>query len=522
MELLLRPAVLAPAVALAAYVVYHVFFKPSNLPRLPILNAKEGDWFPLWQAMWRNTRDFKAATILAHEQYPDEACLVPLAGTGNMILLPASQIQFVIDQPDSVLSMHQQAVDQLQTDYTVTDPGLIHNPLHTKLITTKLTSQIGNLVPDLADEAAWSLAQAWGTDTHDFRDVGVYDTMRRVIGLVTNRVFVGLPFCRDPVLLEAGMAYAQLVPMTSAFLRLFPRAVRPVVAPFTTLPIHRNTRTFFKLLRPEIERRLRAYDARRADPENKGLEPEPNDFLQWSLHQAKEAGDPYLWEPDTLAGRVLLLNFASIHTSSFAITNVLFDLVSSKPEHLDELRAEISTVLAEHGGAWDKRALAKMEKLDSVMRESQRVNSFVTVGLGRLVTAREGLTTPDGVHLPHGSRAFVPGYALHRNEKLYDGADEFRPFRFAEKRADRSAEFLTRARQQWATTANDYLAFGHGKYACPGRFFAAAELKLLLAHIVMAYDFEMQPSRPPNVWYAISRVPPMKATIRVRRREKSL
>jgi len=43
----------------------------------------------------------------------------------------------------------------------------------------------------------------------------------------------------------------------------------------------------------------------------------------------------------------------------------------------------------------------------------------------------------------------------------------------------------------------------------------------MLAHIIMEYDFEMQQSRPPNVWYAISRVPPMKATIRVKRREKS-
>jgi len=521
MELLLRPAVLAPTVLLSAYIIYQLFLKPSNLPRLPILNAKEGDWFPLWQAMWRNTRDFKAAVILAQEQHPDEACIVPLAGTGNMILLPRSHIQFVIDQPSSVLSMHDQAIENLQTDFTVTDPGLVRNPLHNKVITTKLTSQIGNLVPDLADETTWGLPQVWGADTKEFREVCVYDTLRRVIGLVTNRVFVGLPYCRDPVLLEAGMAYAQLVPLTSTLLRLFPRPARPLLAQLLTLPIRRNTKVFFKLLRPEIERRLKAYDARRADPEGKGLEPEPNDFLQWSLHQAKESGDPHMWHPDTLAGRVLLLNFASIHTSSFAITNAVLDLVSSKKEHIDELREEISTVLAEHGGRWDKRALAQMEKLDSVMRESQRVNSFVTVGLGRLVTADAGVTTPDGVHIPRGCMTVVPGYTLHMSGDVYEDPKEFRPFRFSEKRADSSTEYLARARQQWATTTNEYVAFGHGKYACPGRFFAAAELKLMLAHIIMEYDFEMQQSRPPNVWYAISRVPPMKATIRVKRREKS-
>lgn len=521
MELPLRPAVLAPIALLAVFVIYQLFFKRSNLPRLPILNAKEGDWFPLWQATWRNTRDFKAATLLAYGQYRDRACIVPLAGSGNLVLLPASQIQWVIDQPGSVLSMHDQAIEQLQTDYTVTDPGLIRNPMHTKIITTKLTSQIGNLVPDLTDEIAWSLGKSWGTDTKDYREVCVYDTMRRVIGIVTNRVFVGLPHCRDPVLLDAGMAYAQDVPLCSAFLRLFPAPVRVLLAPFVTFPIHRHTKTFFKLLRPEVERRLKEYDARRADPEKKGLEPEPNDFLQWSLNQAKESGDPHMWDPDTLAGRVLILNFASIHTSSFAITNAILDLISSKKEYIEELREEISSVLAQHDGEWDKRALAKMEKLDSVMRESQRVNSFVTVGLSRLVVADKGVTTPAGVHLPKGCVTVVPGYTVHKDPDIYPDANVFRPFRFAEKRADRNAEFLDRARQQWATTTSDFLAFGHGKFACPGRFFAAAELKLMLAHMVMDYDFEMQESRPRNMWFAINRVPPLKATVRIRRREKS-
>lgn len=36
-----------------------------------------------------------------------------------------------------------------------------------------------------------------------------------------------------------------------------------------------------------------------------------------------------------LAGRILLMNFASIHTSSFAITNAVFDIVSSNPAHSD-------------------------------------------------------------------------------------------------------------------------------------------------------------------------------------------
>ncbi|KAH6982362.1 cytochrome P450 [Ilyonectria sp. MPI-CAGE-AT-0026] len=488
-EILLRPAILAPAVMLVAYLVYQIFIKPSGLPDLPILNAKEGDWFPLWQATWRNTRDFKAATLLAYEKYRDQACIVPLAGSGNMILLPASQTQFVIDQPYSVLSMHDKTIETLQTDYTVMEPTLIRNPLHNKIIVTTLTSQIGNLVPALAEETAWGLEHYWGTDTKEYREVCVYDTMRRIIGIVTNRIFVGLPTSRDPALLDAGMAYAQDVPVSSELLRLFPETIRPKL------------------------------DGRQADPDKKALKPEPNDFLQWSIKQAKESGNPSHWDPKTLAGRVLLLNFASIHTSSFAITSAILDLVSSKKEYIDELRAEISSVLAEHGGQWNKRALAKAEKLDSAMRESQRLNSFVTVGLGRLVVAEKGLTTPNGVHIRKGLITYVPGYAVHQDPKIYPEPEKYKPFRFSEKRADEDTQYVKRARQQWATTSNDYLAFGHGRDACPGRFFAAAELKLMLAHLVMHYDFELQETRPRNTWFALNRVPPMKATVKIRRRE---
>ncbi|KAK3938028.1 cytochrome P450 [Diplogelasinospora grovesii] len=519
LEFVARPAVLAPAVFLVGYVIYQLFFKPSRLPKLPILGAREGDWFPLLQAKWRNTRDFKAAMKLSYEQYRDQAVIVPLAGSGDTVLLPRSEIQFVTDQPDTVLNMHAQAIESLQTDYTCMDPYLIHNPVHQKLIVTTLTNQIGNLVPEVVEETAWGFEQHWGSGT-EYKEVCVYDTMRRIIGSVTNRVFVGLPKCRDPALLDVGMAYAQDVPITSNLLRLVWKPIRPLAALFITLPNRIHTRQFERILRPEIERRLTEFEARQRDPEDKSIEAERNDFLQWSISQAKASGDPYMWKPSTLAGRILLLNFAAIHTSSFSITNAILDLVASKQEYLDELRAEIESVLGEHGGEWNKRALAKMEKLDSVMRESARMNSFVTVGLARAVVARDGITTPSGVKIPYGATVVVPSYPVLQDDSVYPDAQTFRPFRFSDQRSDDSVEYVKRAAKAFASTSNDYLAFGHGRNACPGRFFAANELKLILAHLVLNYDLEMQPSRPRNKWYGLNRVPPMEATIRVRRRVK--
>ncbi|KAL2019156.1 hypothetical protein VTK56DRAFT_10028 [Thermocarpiscus australiensis] len=517
-ELLLRPLVLAPAVALVGFIVYQLLFAEPRLPKLPIVGAKEGDWFPFLQAKWRNTLDFKTAVTLADARYRDQAVLLPVVGMSNLVLLPRSETQFVTDQPDSILNMHAQTVDTLQIDYTCTDPYLVHNPVHQKLIRTTLTSQIGNLVPDVAEETAWGFEQHWGSSSTEYREVCVYDTMRRIVGCATNRVFVGKPMCRDPRLLEVGMAYAQDVPMTSSVLRMVWKPLRPLAALALTLPIRLRTRRWEKIIVPEIKRRLAAYDARQKDPENKSLGPEPNDFLQWSIKQAKDSGDPYMWKPTTLAGRILLLNFAAIHTSSFSITNAILDLAASKQEYIDELRSEIESVLAEYGGEWNKRALARMEKLDSVFRESARLNSFATVGMSRRVVAKDGLVTPSGVKVPRGATIAVPSYPVLHDSDVYPDAHEFKPFRFAEQRSDEKVEYVKRATKAFASTSNEYLAFGHGRNACPGRFFAANELKLMLAHMVLNYDIDIKGSRPRNMWFGLNRVPPLQATVRIKKR----
>jgi hypothetical protein len=43
-------------------------------------------------------------------------------------------------------------------------------------------------------------------------------------------------------------------------------------------------------------------------------------------------------------------------------------------------------------------------------------------------------------------------------------------------------------------TANDNINFGHGPSACPGRFFAGAEIKVILAEILRRFDVSLGPN----------------------------
>ncbi|CAJ2508256.1 Uu.00g094420.m01.CDS01 [Anthostomella pinea] len=530
LDVLTRPAVLAPALLVAGYVLYQLL-RPSRLPQLPIIGAKPGEWFPLTRARWRNAKDMKTAVEVAYSQYRDQACIMPIAGAADHVMLPPRELQWLVDQPDLDISMHDQIMYTLQLDHTLTDPELGRNPVHVSLVSGLLTRETGNLVPELIDEIEHVVDELWGLDG-SFRTICVYDTLKRIIGQATNRVFVGLPLCRDAALLEAGMAFAQDVPLTSTVLRFIWPPMRPFVAPLLTLPNRIHTNQFYKIMRPEVLRRLADYDARqRTGTDATGAEKKAlpsNDFLQWSVNQAHASGDPYMSKPDTLAGRILLLNFASIHTSSFAITHAILDLASSRQEYIDELRDEITTVLAEHGGEWNKRALAAMPKLDSVFRESQRVNSFVTLASIRSVVKPEGVTTPSGLKIPKGLMVCAPSYPVFHDPELYPDPHVFKPFRFAEKRIvpaeanangdAPSSSYVQRARQAFASTSPEYTAFGHGRHACPGRFFASSELKLMLAYLVTNYDFEIQERRAENLWFGMNRIPPMAANIRIRRR----
>lgn len=67
-------------------------------------------------------------------------------------------------------------------------------------------------------------------------------------------------------------------------------------------------------------------------------------------------------------------------------------------------------MLAEDRCQWDKRALAQMRKLDSVFRESQRLNSVLTIGPLGIVNAKSGVTTLSGVFIPKGYQGGIPAF----------------------------------------------------------------------------------------------------------------
>lgn len=110
------------------------------------------------------------------------------------------------------------------------------------------------------------------------------------------------------------------------------------------------------------------------------------------------------------------------------------------------------------------------------------------------------LRLSDGTVIPANSFITMATNSIARDEQYYPNADEFHGFRFYEKRLSSEKE---RMRHQFVTTGADSLPFGHGKFACPGRFFAATQIKMILATILINYDVKFpddQTARPTNIF----------------------
>jgi len=72
---------------------------------------------------------------------------------------------------------------------------------------------------------------------------------------------------------------------------------------------------------------------------------------------------------------VMGLGAASIHTTSQLIANVIFDL-AARPEYIQLLREEVTGVLAESGGKWSQDTVNNFKKMDSFVKESQRLTAL--------------------------------------------------------------------------------------------------------------------------------------------------
>lgn len=130
-------------------------------------------------------------------------------------------------------------------------------------------------------------------------------------------------------------------------------------------------------------------------------------------------------------------------------------------------------------------------------------------------------TLSDGTFLPPSTYIAVASGPMAVSTLYHSSPDTFNGFRFHIQR--RQSGDGSVSAHQLTSTGPGTLMFGHGKYACPGRFFASLEVKIILTHIIQHYDLKLVDAaagRPDNIFFADANLPDSKQAILFRERLK--
>ncbi|KAM5451861.1 hypothetical protein MaudCBS49596_003689 [Microsporum audouinii] len=434
-------------------------------------------------------------------QYPDQPYDIQVPAK-RMTILPRKYLDEIKRFPESQMSFKALVKDAMVGEYTLI---ATHDHSLVTALRRDLTQNIVHAHELLQEEAVSVVNKKLGfcgkgksygpifeheerscnvEKPKDYAPVKLLPTLLEMVSSMTSRVLVGLPLCHDKEWLGCMLKYTEDAFKAGMILYLTPNIIHPLLNIF--LPqlwaVRRHYSTVKRLLGPILQDRVEKLK----DPDYKP----PRDIIQSFIDINEEKGKSL----DFQATNQLMAAFTSMHTTSMNACHALFHLAAA-PEYMDPLREEVAAVLAEEGNITSKNAMMKLRKLDSFLRETQRLNPSSFVGMERKVLVTTTLS--DGTVLPAGSTFGFNSFQINYDPQLWENPEKFDGFRFERLRASEGNEH----KYQATSIGLESLSFGLGTHACPGRFFAINEIKILLAHLIMNYDwaFPEGRGRPENI-----------------------
>jgi cytochrome P450 len=173
---------------------------------------------------------------------------------------------------------------------------------------------------------------------------------------------------------------------------------------------------------------------------------------------------------DEVFDELFTLLMAGHETTASQLSWALYRLLRH-PDVLGRLRDELDGLARDDAVA--PEAAAKLEYLDAVVKESQRLDPVATLS-ARYVRSEARI---GGWTLPAGTRMAIAVHAAHRRPEAWPEAERFDPGRFL---GARPAPYT-------------YLPFGGGDRRCLGAAFATYEMKLVLAEVVRRAALRLRP-----------------------------
>ncbi|KAF8507441.1 cytochrome P450 [Gautieria morchelliformis] len=487
----------ASVLFLTALVLRKLFWK-HKYDAIPALCGT--DLFSSYAAASRFSKEGGEWLNSGYQKYRSGVFRIALPSRWHVIVTGDILVEELRKSSDDTLSIAAGLSELFQSKYTM-GATILTNRYHLPLLRSQLTRNLASLFSDIRQEIILSIEDNIPL-TNEWTSIKAYAVVLQIVSRTSNRIFVGAPLCQNPDYVSLAIHHTLEVSNGAPTINFFPNILKPLAARVLT-NVPASVERAVKHIRPLVEERQKKIDEYGINYPEK-----PVDFLSWLMDEAEGEERSLM----NLTYRILHLNFASIHTSSMSFTHALYHL-ASQPEYIEPLRNEVETIVAEEG--WTKSSLTRMRKLDSFFKESQRMNGLGAVSMTRM--ALKDVTFSDGTTIPRGAIVSAVASACHHDDDIYSNGDTFDGFRFSDLREQGGNGNMN----QFVATNPNFIAFGHGSHACPGRFFAATVMKLIMAHLILTYDIKMESEgvRPENKWLGFACRPDTNAELLFRRRQ---
>ncbi|KAI3008928.1 hypothetical protein CBS147346_2363 [Aspergillus niger] len=201
---------------------------------------------------------------------------------------------------------------------------------------------------------------------------------------------------------------------------------------------------------------------------------EPKDIISW-LIQAQDNGDPGAPPTDqAIKDDAWFIIAAGSDTTASALINAVYYLATHAGAQA-QLQREIDERLPEGIEGLSYENVKDLPYLTAVINETLRLKPSVLDGLVR-VTPPQGLKVDEDLHLPGDVVVSVPTFAIQRDGRYWEDADQFRP-------------------ERWALIENPtsmpFIPFSRGSYDCVGKSIAWMEMRMALAMLVGEYHIQL-------------------------------
>ncbi|KAF9622002.1 hypothetical protein IFM89_029222 [Coptis chinensis] len=181
--------------------------------------------------------------------------------------------------------------------------------------------------------------------------------------------------------------------------------------------------------------------------------------------------EPDYYSDDAIQGIISIMFTAGTDTSS-ATMEWAMSLLLNHPEVLEKARAEIDSHI-ENSRLIDESDLSNLPYLHCILNETLRL-----FPAGPLLVPHSSSEecTIGGYKIPRGTMLLVNAYAIHRDPKLWEEPNSFKPERFTGVQGEREGF--------------KFIPFGLGRRACPGAGLGVKSVSLVVGTLIQCFEWK--------------------------------